>query len=135
MKVKHILVIDVVVLIVFGAAFLFVPVWAMELFGFTLEPAGVLMTRLVAAAFIGFGVLNWIGRHYIAPNDVFALIAGNFTMNIIGFFVTLFARMSGMGNLWTWIPVLLYLLFASAFGYSMVDKSTYEEPTVQMKHA
>lgn len=135
MKVKHILILDAIVLLVFGIGFLFAPVWSMEFFGISLDTSGILMTELLAAAFLGFAVLDWMGRNYVVADDVRPLIVANFVMNAIGFVVTLLQRLDGVGNAWTWVPIVLFLLFALAFGYSLLDKSTYEKPTVQMKQA
>jgi len=135
MKVKTILTIDAIVLLVFGIGFLFAPVWSMEFFDISLDTAGVLMTQLLAAAFLGFAVLDWMGRNYAVADDVRPLIAANFVMSTVGFVVALLKRLDGVGNAWTWVPIILYLLFALAFGYSLLDKSTYEEPTMRTKHA
>lgn len=135
MKVKHILVIDAIVLLVFGIGFLFAPVWSMELFDISLDTAGILMTQLLAAAFLGFAVLDWMGRNYAVADDVRPLIVANFVVSAVGFVVALLQRLDGFGNVWTWIPIVLYLLFALAFGYSLLDRSTYEEPTMRTKHA
>lgn len=135
MKVKHILVIDAIVLLVFGIGFLFAPVWSLELFDISLDVGGILMTELLAAAFLGFAILNWMGRNYIVADDVRPLIVANFIMNAVGFVVVLLQRLDGVGNMWTWVPIILYLLFAVAFGYSMIDKSTYEKPTKRIKEA
>ena len=135
MKVKHILIISALVLLVFGIGFLFAPVWTMGLFEITIGVGGILMVQLLAAAFLGFAVLNWMGRNYAVPEDVRSLIWANFVANTIGFVVCLVQKLDGVGNAWCWVPIALYLLFALAFGYSIVVKSTYEEPTVRVKHA
>lgn len=135
MKVKHFLIISAIVLFVFGIGFLVAPVWTVELFGMTVDPGGILMTQLLAAAFLGFAALNWVGRNYAVPEDVRSLIIANFVANTVGFVVALIQKLDGMGNAWSWIPIVLYLLFALAFGYSFLVKSTYEEPTMRAKHA
>ncbi|MCA9943087.1 MAG: hypothetical protein KC449_06375 [Anaerolineales bacterium] len=135
MKVKHLLIISAFVLFVFGIGFLVAPTWSMELFGITIAVEGVLLTQLLAATFLGFGVLNWVGRNYAVPEDVRPLILANFVESTIGFIVILYHKLNGVGNEWCWVPIALYLLFALAFAYSILVKSTYEEPTVRMKHA
>lgn len=135
MRVKNILIVDAIVLFVFGIGFLVAPVWTLELFDITLDTAGILMTQLLAAAFLGFAILDWMGRNYAVADDVRPLIAANFVMSTVGFVVALLQRLDGVGNAWTWIPIGLYLLFALAFGYSLLDKSTYEKPTMRTKQA
>lgn len=135
MKVKHLLMVTAIVLLVFGIGFLFAPIWTMELFDISIDVGGILMTQLLAAAFLGYAVLNWVGRNYIVPEDVRSLIWANFVANTVGFIVTLLQKLAGVGNEWCWIPIALYLLFALGFGYSILVKSTYEEPTMRTKHA
>ena len=135
MKIKHILVISAFILLVFGVGFLVAPVWTMDLFDVTLEPGGILMTQLLAAAFLGYAALNWVGRNYAVPEDVRSLIVANFVMNAVGFVVILIQKLDGVGNALCWVPIALYLVFALAFGYTLAVKSTYEEPTMRTKHA
>lgn len=135
MKVKNILIIDAIVLFVFGIGFLFAPIWTLELFDISLATGGILMTQLLAAAFLGFAVLDWMGRNYAVADDVKPLIVANFVGSAVGFVVVLLQRLDGVGNAWTWVPIVLYLLFALAFGYSLFDKRTYEEPTMRTKQA
>jgi hypothetical protein len=135
MKIKHVLIISAFVLLVFGIGFLLAPVWSMGLFAITLEPGGAMATQLLAATFLGFAALNWLGRNYVVPEDVRSIILANFVMNTVSFVALLIQKLDGLGNAWSWIPILLYLLFAVAYGYSLVFKSTYEEPTMRAKHA
>lgn len=135
MKVKHFLIITAIVALVFGILFLIAPVWTMELFDISLEDGGILMTQLVAAAFLGFATLNWMGRNYAVADDVRPIIVANFIGNGVGFVVCLIQKFNDVGNVWSWVPIALYLLFALAFGYSLLDRRTYEEPTIHVKPA
>jgi hypothetical protein len=135
MKLRHVLIITAIVALVFGIAFLFAPVWTMELFDITLDDGGALMTQLVAAGFLAFAVLNWMGRNYKVADDVRPIIVANLFANVIGFVVCLIQRLNDVGNAWGWVPIALYLLFALAFGYSLAVRSTYEEPVVRTRPA
>jgi hypothetical protein len=135
MKVKNLLIVSAIVLLVFGIGFLFAPIWTMDLFDITIGAGGILVTQLLAATFLGFAVLNWVGRNYIAPNDVRSIILANIVADTVGFIASLLQKLDGVGNNWSWIPIALYLLFALGFGYSLLVRSTYEEPTMRTKHA
>lgn len=135
MKVKNFLVISAFVFVVFGIGFLFAPVWSMDLFDLTVQPEGAMVVQLLGATFFGFAILNWFGRNYAVPEDVRPIIIANFFGDTIGFVVVLYHKLDGMGNNLTWVPIALYLLFALAFGYSLLDKSTYEEPGLSVKPA
>lgn len=135
MKIKYFLVISAIVLLVFGIGFLFAPVWTMGLFDLTIEGGSILVVQLLAAAFLGFAALNWFGRHYAAPEDMRSIIFANFFANTVGFIVILYHKLDGVGNNWAWVPIALYLLFALAFGYSILNKEMYEEPALEATHA
>jgi hypothetical protein len=135
MKLKHILIITALVALIFGIAFLVAPVWTMELFDIVLDDGGILMTRLVAAFFLGFAVLNWMGRNYAVADDVRPIIVSNFLTDVVGFVVTLYYQLNGVGNNWGWVPIVLFLVLALAYGYSLADRRTYEEPTIRTRPA
>jgi hypothetical protein len=135
MKVRLFFTIAAIVMLVFGLAFLIAAAWTMNLFGITLDNSGVLMTQLLGAAFLGFAVVNWMARQFAVPEDVHHIIVGNFIANAVGFVVTLWQKLNGLGNGWSWLPIALYLLFALAFGYFYLTGSEVEEYKVKARHA
>jgi hypothetical protein len=56
MKVKFLFTIAAIVTFIFGLGFLIAASWTMNLFGITIDTAGVLMTQFLGAAFLGFAV-------------------------------------------------------------------------------
>jgi hypothetical protein len=93
------------------------------------------MTQLVGTTFLGFAVLNWVARNASPLADARPVILANAVMNALGFIVTLVHRLNGVGNVWTWIPVILYLLFTAAFGYLYVTMNRSQEPEARTKRA
>lgn len=128
MKIRHVLLFNFCVLLVFGIGFLFAPVWMLGLFDIAVDTVGILFTRLLSAAFLGILTINYLARNHTASEDVRALIGGNFVANILGFIVLLYYGLQGLGNALVWLPIFLYLFFAIAFGYCLVEPGTYEEP-------
>jgi hypothetical protein len=135
MKIRHILIITAFVALVFGVALLFAPVWTLGLFDVTMDTSGTLMTQLVAAGFLAFAVLNWMGRNYAVADDVRPIIVANFFANALGLVVCLIQKLNDVGNIWFWAPIAFYLLFTLAFGYSLLVRSSYEEPVVRTRPA
>lgn len=135
MKAKNLFTIEAIVVLLFGLAFLLLARWSMGLFGFTLGTDGLLMTQLVGTTFLGFAVLNWVARNAAPLADARPVILANVAMNALGFIITLVHRLNGVGNAWTWIPVILYLLFAAAFAYLYVVMSRPQEPEARTKRA
>lgn len=135
MKAKNLFIIEAIVVLLFGLAFVLLARWSMGLFGFTLGIDGLVMTQLVGTAFLGFAVLNWAARNVSALEDGRPVILANLAMNGLGFVVLLVHRLNGVGNAWSWIPIILYLLFGVAFGYLYVLMSRPQAPEARTKRA
>ncbi|WP_420644453.1 hypothetical protein [Candidatus Leptofilum sp.] len=135
MRAKFFLMLEVIVLLVFGLSFIIDAQWSMSLFGLTLDQGGIVMTQLVGAGFVSIAILDWFARNVNVYGDAFPVLMANFFMNAIGFVVLLVHKLAGLGNNWTWIPIALYLLFALAFGYCLLVKSSIETRIVRPRHA
>ncbi|MCP4357962.1 MAG: hypothetical protein GY796_08105 [Chloroflexi bacterium] len=81
-----------------------------------------MMTQLLGTAFLGLAAMNWTVRNIHVLEDARPIFLGNFVMNVIGFVVALMHKLDGLGNNWSWIPIILYLFFALAFGYCLLDR-------------
>jgi len=68
MKLNNFLSIAGILALLFGLAFLFVPVQTMAMYGVTLDISGQYVARYLGSAFLGIGVLNWSARN-AKPND------------------------------------------------------------------
>lgn len=135
MKVKQLLIISAIALLVFGLGFLLAPMWTMAFFDVDLGAGGGMMAQLVGGTFLGLAVINWRGSTYVVADDVRPLIWGNMVLNILGFVVIFLKILDGLGNWLAWLPAVLYLVLGLAYLYSLLDKRTYEEPTMRTKHA
>jgi hypothetical protein len=136
MKAKDFLTIEAIVLLIVGLVFLINATWVMNLFGVTLGPDGVLMTQLLGGALLGFAVLNWVARSFTVAEDMRPIILANFVMNAVGFGVTLWSRVvADVGNVWGWVPIVLFLVSALLFAYGYLARESFEEPRVAPTHA
>lgn len=116
MKVSTFLVIKAVVSLLFGVGMALLPTQLMNMFGATLDPSGVFMTRTVGACLIGIGLICWLGKD-IADNGRRAITLGLFVGDTLGFIFALMAQLAGLMNPIGWIVVLLWLLLALGNGY------------------
>lgn len=105
--------------IAFGLAFLFVPVWSMGLFSIHLALEGAMMTQLFSATLLGFGVLNIAARNMTRMTTLRPILLANLVMNFLGFVITAYYNLVGLGNMVAWIISALYLVFAITYGYLM----------------
>jgi len=99
----------------FGLAFIVVPAQLMALYGVALDTAGQLMGRYFGSAFLGIGVLTWLGRNAPQGDALRAIMMGNFILSITGLAVGVLAALSGLGNALLWSDVAIYLLMTAGW--------------------
>lgn len=117
MTLRNLFIVNAVVALVFGIAFVLVPVPLMSLYGVTLSPAGIIVGRLFGAALIGFGALTWLAKDAAESEARGAIVLALFIGDVIGFVVALLGQLSGVINPLGWSTVVIYLLLALGFGY------------------
>ena len=117
MNLKTVFVVNAVVALVFGLAFVLVPGPLTALYGADLTAAGLFTGRLLGAAFIVFGVLTWLVRDAGASSERRAILLSFFVGDVIGFVASLLAMFDGVFNSLGWSTVAIYLILALAFGY------------------
>jgi hypothetical protein len=112
-----------IVVAIFGIGFVLIPSALASLYGMTLDPAGVLMSRLFGGGFIFEAIVLWFARKTVR-SDVACrgIIIGVVVSNTIGFIVCLLATLAGTWNALGWLSVALYLVFALAFAYFLFVK-------------
>ena len=121
---KVIFIINSIVNLVFGLAFVLVPGSTLSIYGVSVNEAGILISRLFGASLLGYAVLSWFARNTeesAARRAILISFSIGFT---IGFIVSLIGQLSGIVNALGWSSVALYLFFAVAFGYLRFMKSS-----------
>jgi len=119
MTYKNITTVASVVAFIFGLGFIFIPAQLTGFYNVTLNEGGIFIGQLFGAALLGFGVLNWFGRHFTGKQAQQGLAIANFAGDAVGFIFALLGQLSGNTgvNALGWSTVLIYLLLALAFGY------------------
>ena len=116
MKLSNFLVVKAIISVAFGIGFLVIPAAVWSIYGVTLDPIGVLMTRFFGACLVGIGLICWLTRNA----DSSALKGITLSLCIcdtIGFIVALCGQLSGQMNALGWIIVAIWLLLALGLGY------------------
>jgi len=122
MKLSTFLTINSILVFLFGLAFLLMPDTLMSLYGVELNSIGVAISRLLGAAFLGFGTLRWLARNSTESGFLKAVVLSGFVEDSIGFLVLLKAQLAGLTNASGWSNVALYGLFALGFAYFHFQK-------------
>ena len=117
MSLRNLLVVDAVIGVAFGVAFLVASGPLLSVYGITLDKAGTLVAQLFGALLIGFAVLNWFARNVTDPGARQAVVYGNLVGAGIGFVVILIGQLAGIANAVGWSSVAIYLLLTLGFAY------------------
>jgi len=123
MKLKTLLIINTIVALLFGLAFVFWPELLMTYYGITLSAGGAVIARLFGAALLGYAVLTWAARNADDSVARKAIVLSLFIGDAIGFVIALLAQFSGAVNSLGWSTVAVYLLLALAFMYFLFKKN------------
>jgi hypothetical protein len=111
-----------------GIVLLFDPELLLGLFHLTNSPGAPVSAQLFSAALIGLGLINWTARGLVLGGIYGrAIVYGNFAHALIGFLLSIRARLNGVSNDYFWIEVFLYLIFVFAFGV-MLFRSPRQSP-------
>ena len=119
MTYKNVTTVASIAAFIFGLGFLFMPAQLTSFYNVTLNEGGIFIGQLFGAALLGYGVLDWYGRHFTNEQAQQGLANANFAGDTLGFIFALIAQLSGNAgvNALGWTTVLLYLLLALGFGY------------------
>ena len=117
MKLKTLMVINAVVAVVFGIAFVLVPAQVVSLYGVTAGVALKYVGQLFGAVLVGHALLTWSARNATDSDARRAIVLALFVSHGVGFIVTLIGQLGGVVNSLGWSTVAIYLLLALGFGY------------------
>lgn len=123
MNLKTFLLITSIIYIPFGLMMLIFPLELFGFYGFELNDAGALLGRVVGAAIIGMGLINYFGRSGELSSQVLrAILIGNLVYHLIDLVTVGMATFEGLVNGWTWSFVGLHLVLSVVFGYFLMKK-------------
>ena len=108
----------------FGIAFIVAAGTIAPMYGMTLTPGGLLLVRLLGAAFIGFGVICFQARDAADSPARRAIALGIVVGNALGAVIALLGVTSGAQNSLGWLSVALYAILAAGFGMTGLAKSS-----------
>jgi len=120
MKFRTLMIIKAVVCVTLGIPILFLPKFFYGIFGVTLATGGIFAAREYGASLIGNFLLTWIARDSHESSARRSIIWALCVYDAIGFVATLVFALSGVPNVLIWLPVVLYLFLAIAYGYFLV---------------
>ncbi|MDX1614154.1 MAG: hypothetical protein R3300_07570 [Candidatus Promineifilaceae bacterium] len=117
MKLRTVFAAAAVIAILFGLGLLLIPQQLSDVYGVELSVGGIYFARLVAAAFLGIGVLSWQVRGAGPSTERQAILLGFFITQTLAVIIGLISQLQAESNALGWSTVIINAFFASAFGY------------------
>jgi nicotinamide riboside transporter PnuC len=125
-KVKTLLMLAGLFGLVFGLAYLFIPAVLLKFFGVELTDSTIMTARFFGGAVLGYGVLAWSARNSEDSATRRAIKLAIFVTTLIALVLSVISVVTKFFNAMGWIPVILFLLIAAAFGYVRFVKPAAE---------
>jgi hypothetical protein len=117
MNLKNLFMVNALVALIFGLAFVLVPAQTTALYDVDLTEGGKFIGQLFGAELIGYAVLSWLAKDAKPSAERQAILLALFVGDVLGFVASLLAQLAGLANALGWSTVAIYLLLALAFGY------------------
>ena len=124
MKIKTMMVINAVIAVLFGIAFVLIPSRFLLLYGNSVDAPMRYIGQLFGAALIAFAILTWTARKSSDNEARKAIVLSLFIGHGIGFVVALIGQLGGVVNSLGWSTVAVYFLISLGFGYFNFTKSS-----------
>lgn len=117
MKLNVFFIINAIVALIFGLALALVPAQTLNIYGLTMDEAGLLVARLFGAALLGYAALTWLARTQEEDEARHAIVPALFVTNGIGFIIALIGQLGGLVNMVGWVNVVIYAFFTLVYMY------------------
>ena len=119
MKLKHLLIINAIIALVYALGELFVPATVASIYGLkdTANPELLLIARYFGWGLLAVGLVCALAANTSASETKQAIVKALFIAHTVGIIVSLTGTISGVFSAMGWSAVILYLLLAAGFGY------------------
>lgn len=131
MKASTVFIVNAIVALIFGLAFVLVPGQTTALYDVNLGEGGQFVARLFGAALLAFFVLSWMVRNASPSPERRAIVLAFVVGDAIGFVASLLAQLSGITNALGWSTVAIYLILALAFAYLLFAAENGRTASIQ----
>ena len=124
MKLQTLFIINTIVCLVFGLAFVLAPVQTISLYGSDVVGGQLkYMGQLFGSALLTFSVMSWLAKDASESKARGAIVLSFIIGDLVGFILALINQIGGVVNAMNWSTVAIYLLLALGFGYFQFVKS------------
>jgi hypothetical protein len=111
-----------IVEVIFGIGFLFIPGLMMEPMGVTLDETSITFARLFGTLIISIPVLLFFVRRSVSTEFRRGVVYSIFTYLLLSTILLLITQLKGLMNPMGWGIVILHFVFMLWFGYYLVNQ-------------
>jgi len=111
-----------IVEVIFGFGFLFVPGLMMDPMGVTLDETSTTFARLFGSLIISIPVLLFFARKSASPEFKRGVVYSVFIYLLSSTIILLITQIKGLMNAMGWSIVILHLVFMLWFGYYLINQ-------------
>ncbi|MCU0377371.1 MAG: hypothetical protein MUC78_03845 [Bacteroidales bacterium] len=115
-----------IVEVIFGIGFLFVPDLMMSPMGVTLDEQSMTFARLLGTLIISIPVLMFFVRKSASTEFRRGVVSSVFTYLLLSTILLLITQLKGLMNSMGWGIVFLHMAFMLWFGYFLINKGNKE---------
>ena len=127
MSYKALFVLNAIVAIVFGAAFLFVPTMSLGFFGTDTYKATVLVAQFFGTELIAVGLLLWFAKDVADAGIQRKLGWAQLIGLLLGLVVNVIGAANGVISRNGWITILVYAVLVLLYGFMLFLKPKMKE--------
>ncbi len=121
MKLKIFLILTSFVYIPFGIAMVLFPYKLFGLYGFNLNMDGAILGRVVGAAIIGLGLINFLSRNEkYTSRALKAVLFGNIVYHLLDIVIVFIPTYNNILNELSWSFVGLHIILSIGFAYYLI---------------
>jgi hypothetical protein len=123
MKFSNFMILNTVIALVFGIAFVVVPGTVLGIYGMNPGPDANLAAQYFGTALIAIGLLCWFARNLSDAAAKGAIVLALLISNVIGLIVSIIGTLGGVMNAVGWSAVVIYLVLALGYAYFQFMKT------------
>jgi len=118
MNLKNLFILNAIVAIIFGIAFVLAPAWTASLYGVdVVSDALKYMAQLFGGCLVMIAVLTWMAKDADASDARGAIVLALIVGNTIGLIVALINQLANVVGGLGWLTVVVYLVLALGYAY------------------
>lgn len=126
MSYKILFALNAIVALAAGLALLFVPTTGLTQFSMDARVTEIFLTRVFGAALASLGLVLWFAKDAdgaVQRNLAMASLIGS----VLGLVVTLIGTVNGIIRVNSWIPIVVFVLFALGYAFILFLKPKMKE--------